>query len=102
MGCRDRGPQCRQQLLLTYFDEQNPPRCGVCDNCLDAKKTAQAEAAFAALRPQLLALVQREAPTPRQVVATYPPEAADGVKTALRRLVEEKALHLGPDGRLSV
>ena len=96
------GAQCRQQLLLTYFDEQDPPRCGVCDNCLEAKKTAQAEAAFAALRPALLALVQREAPTPREVVAAYPPEAAEGVKTALRRLVEEKALRLGTDGRLTV
>ncbi|MFC7669643.1 RecQ family zinc-binding domain-containing protein [Hymenobacter humi] len=32
------GTRCRQQLLLTYFDEADPARCGVCDNCLVEKK----------------------------------------------------------------
>ena len=95
------GNQCRQQLLLSYFDETDPPRCGVCDVCLETKKTAQAEAAFQALRPALLTLVSRDAPTPRAVVAAYPPERAEEIKTALRRLVETKALRLDESGRLS-
>jgi ATP-dependent DNA helicase RecQ len=33
---------CRSQMLLTYFDEQNAPKCGVCDVCLDERRQKNA------------------------------------------------------------
>lgn len=32
--------ECRNQLLLTYFDEADPRECGVCDVCLERKRSA--------------------------------------------------------------
>lgn len=32
---------CRSQQLLRYFNEANAPICGVCDVCLEAKKSAK-------------------------------------------------------------
>jgi ATP-dependent DNA helicase RecQ len=32
-------PICRSRQLLHYFNEPNAPLCGVCDVCLDAKKS---------------------------------------------------------------
>lgn len=33
-------PICRSQQLLNYFNESNPPLCGVCDVCIAAKKNS--------------------------------------------------------------
>jgi ATP-dependent DNA helicase RecQ len=30
--------KCRSQMLLAYFDEDNAPKCGICDVCLDEKR----------------------------------------------------------------
>lgn len=30
--------KCRSQMLLSYFDEDNAPKCGVCDVCLEEKR----------------------------------------------------------------
>jgi ATP-dependent DNA helicase RecQ len=34
--------QCRSQLLLTYFDEPNSDKCGICDVCLEEKRKQNA------------------------------------------------------------
>lgn len=34
--------RCRSQMLLNYFDEQNAPKCGVCDVCLEERRTQNA------------------------------------------------------------
>ena len=30
--------KCRSQMLLSYFDEANAGKCGVCDICLEEKR----------------------------------------------------------------
>lgn len=30
--------KCRSQMLLAYFDEDNAPKCGICDVCLEEKR----------------------------------------------------------------
>ena len=34
--------RCRSQMLLAYFDEENAPKCGVCDICLEEKRRVNA------------------------------------------------------------
>jgi len=34
--------KCRSQMLLAYFDEDNAPKCGVCDICLAEKRERNA------------------------------------------------------------
>jgi ATP-dependent DNA helicase RecQ len=31
-------PNCRSRMLLSYFDEHNAHKCGVCDICLEEKR----------------------------------------------------------------
>ncbi len=38
--------QCRSQLLLTYFDEPNSNKCGICDVCLEEKRKRNAAEVF--------------------------------------------------------
>ncbi|MBK0380913.1 RecQ family ATP-dependent DNA helicase [Mucilaginibacter segetis] len=34
--------RCRSQMLLAYFDEDNAPKCGVCDICLEERRSINA------------------------------------------------------------
>jgi len=95
------GTRCRQQLLLTYFDEADPARCGVCDICLAEKKAAQAAPA-PSLREPLLLQVRQTAPTPRELLAAFPPQQAAAVTAAVRELVDRGELTYAADGRLQV
>jgi len=38
--------KCRSQMLLSYFDEQNADKCGVCDVCLEEKRQRNASEIF--------------------------------------------------------
>lgn len=41
---------CRSQILLSYFGQKNPPRCGMCDVCLKRKETEISDTEFQALK----------------------------------------------------
>ena len=94
------GTRCRQILLLSYFDEVDPARCGVCDVCLAEKKAAQATAATASLREPVLAHVRAAASTPRELLAAFPPKEAAAVTATLRELVDRGELAYAADGKL--
>ena len=96
------GTRCRQQLLLEYFDEADPPRCGVCDVCLAAKRAMQGPAVTAGLREQLLQRLAQQPQTPREVLAAFAPAQADEVKATLRELVDAGALRYEASGQLRV
>ncbi|TWR29059.1 RecQ family ATP-dependent DNA helicase [Mucilaginibacter pallidiroseus] len=38
--------KCRSQMLLAYFDEDNAPKCGVCDVCLEERRKQNAAEIF--------------------------------------------------------
>jgi ATP-dependent DNA helicase RecQ len=99
-----KAPGCRNQVILQYLGESEPPRCGRCDNCLrsrDAALAASAEASRlgAALTKQLdddaseAAKPKREIKTrtvridqpPAEAVPTPPPAPAKPAPTVLRR-----------------
>ena len=94
------GTRCRQQLLLTYLDEADPARCGVCDNCLAEKKAAQGTTNAVSLREPLLQHVRNLAQTPRELLAAFEPRQAAAVTATLRELVELGELAYAADGKL--
>jgi ATP-dependent DNA helicase RecQ len=96
------GTRCRQVLLLTYFDEADPARCGVCDICLADKKAAQATAQAPSLREPLLAHLRQAAASPRELLAAFPPQQAAAVTAAVREMVDRGELTYAADGRLQV
>jgi ATP-dependent DNA helicase RecQ len=49
--------RCRSQMLLSYFDEQNAPKCGVCDICLTEKRQSNAASITDDIVAELIALL---------------------------------------------
>ncbi|MBF9224066.1 RecQ family ATP-dependent DNA helicase [Hymenobacter sp. BT662] len=94
------GTRCRQILLLTYFDETDPARCGVCDICLAEKKAAQVAAESPSLREPVLAQVRQQPLSPRELLAAFPPRDAAAVTAAVREMVDRGELAYAADGRL--
>ncbi|MBF9239909.1 RecQ family ATP-dependent DNA helicase [Hymenobacter sp. BT683] len=96
------GTRCRQVLLLTYFDETDPARCGVCDICLADKKAAQATAEALSLREPVLAHVRQASQSPRELLAAFAPQQATAVTATVRELVDRGELAYAPDGKLQL
>ena len=94
------GTRCRQILLLSYFDEADPARCGVCDICLAEKKAAQAAAQAPSLREPLLAHLRQASLSPRELLAAFPPKDAAAITATVRELVDRGELAYATDGRL--
>jgi len=46
--------QCRTQLLLEYFGEKKEERCGVCDFCIEDKRSHQQDEQFVKIRSAIL------------------------------------------------
>jgi len=49
--------RCRSQMLLTYFDERNADKCGVCDVCLEEKRQTSAAEIFDDITNELIELL---------------------------------------------
>jgi ATP-dependent DNA helicase RecQ len=49
--------KCRSQMLLTYFDEANADKCGVCDVCLEEKRQTSAADIFDDITNELIELL---------------------------------------------
>jgi ATP-dependent DNA helicase RecQ len=96
------GTRCRQILLLTYFDETDPARCGICDICLAEKKAAQAVAQAPSLHEPLLAHIRQAALSPRELLAAFPPAQAAAITAAVREMVDRGELAYAADGTLQV
>ena len=96
------GTRCRQILLLTYFDEADPARCGVCDICLAEKKAAQTAGPAPSLREPILTQVRQGPLAPRELLATFAPKEAAAVTAAVREMVDRGELAYAADGKLVV
>ena len=90
---------CRSQLLLRYFGEPRPPRCGRCDHCLPPQ-AEMTETEFEAIRAALLIAVKD---VPRSVYDLLDHLPVDREKSldAIRFLINEDPRFLLEDGFLS-
>lgn len=54
------GSKCRSQQLLAYFGEAEPPRCGICDACLERNKLELSNLEFEQVSEQIKEKLQGE------------------------------------------
>lgn len=84
--------QCRSQQLLSYFDEKNPPLCGICDVCLGRHEAAVSEDEVIAYRRKIEQLLYGETLTLHELVNSFTPKRRQKVLTIIDILLYEKVL----------
>lgn len=84
--------QCRSQQLLSYFDEENPPLCGICDVCLGRNEAKVSKDELIAYRRKIEQLLHDEALNLHELVNSFTPKRRQKVLTIIDLLLDEKVL----------
>jgi ATP-dependent DNA helicase RecQ len=80
---------CRSRFLLAYFGEHDAPACGVCDLCLERKKTGLTEEGFARYRQKIRLVLRHEPLSAREILDSFAPKVQDDVLRTLEFLLQE-------------
>lgn len=62
--------RCRSQMLLSYFDEPNAPKCGVCDVCLEERRQQNADDIFDDITNEIVQLLSTNAYTIAELITS--------------------------------
>jgi len=81
--------QCRSQILLGYFGEDNAPRCGRCDVCLERNKMNLNEMEFNTIRGNIRELLESSPKTLPELVFNTGAFGEDHVLLVIRWLVDK-------------
>nr|WP_240543845.1 ATP-dependent DNA helicase RecQ [Spirosoma foliorum] len=95
--------QCRTRLLQAYFGEKPGDACGICDNCLKKKKSA--ETATAAVREQVrdyVALANGPGVSPKQLAHHFAQTDADSLAQIVKLMLAEEEIRYNKNGNLTL
>ncbi|NJM93925.1 MAG: RecQ family ATP-dependent DNA helicase [Cytophagales bacterium] len=92
--------RCRTQMLLEYFDEHDYGYCGVCDWCLQQRKTHMEQAEHQALATATLHLLAQGPAFPQELKEKLVDFSKEKVAEMIRQLLENKQLDYDKLGRL--
>ena len=83
--------QCRQWLMLDYFDEKNYATCGICDVCLTKKKKENL-AELKDYENQILYLLRRKPMTVDELENEVKPDDRELMLEVVREMVDENKI----------
>ncbi|GAB4045693.1 RecQ family ATP-dependent DNA helicase [Spirosoma litoris] len=95
--------QCRTRLLQAYFGEKPGDACGICDNCLRKKKSA--ETATAAVREQVrdyVALANGPGVSPKQLAHHFAQTDAESLAQIVKLMLAEEEIRYNKNGNLTL
>ncbi|MCP4439652.1 MAG: RecQ family ATP-dependent DNA helicase [Aureispira sp.] len=80
--------QCRSQLLLDYFDEENPPVCGKCDVCLERHREVPTDEELKAMSTKIKQLLYRKALPLKEISSSFSPNQLKRVLYVISYLID--------------
>ncbi len=92
--------QCRSQLLLSYFDEPESRRCGICDVCTGRNKSEVSTNTFEAYERKIKEVLLKEALPPEEVLKAFALKRHEMVAKVMGYLLDERKMLLQEDGTL--
>ncbi len=92
--------QCRSQLLLSYFDEPNSRRCGICDVCTGRNKSEVSVDTFEAYERKIKDVLLKESLPPEEVLKAFALKRHEMVAKVMGYLLDERKMVLQEDGTL--
>ena len=82
---------CRSVFLVSYFGEEHPSECGVCDNCVGGKVAATSPMTDEVLVQRVLDFIAKEKVT--SIVQIHFPDVPDSrLGELLHRMMKEELL----------
>jgi ATP-dependent DNA helicase RecQ len=94
--------QCRTRLLQTYFGEKTDAACGVCDNCLKAKKRAGPDVQVREQVRQYVTLARDKGVSPRQLSGYLSQTDENDLAHTVRLMLAEEELRNNAAGNLTM
>ncbi|RMF29063.1 MAG: RecQ family ATP-dependent DNA helicase, partial [Bacteroidetes bacterium] len=86
-------PRCRSVQLRTYFGEEEPAPCGICDVCLEKKKKALSVKEVQRYLNKFRLVLQGKAMPEEEFLDHFPPKRHPQIQAALQYLLEEGYLN---------
>jgi len=91
--------KCRSQLLLTYFNEKNIEKCGICDSCLDRNDSNNGNKRFQILSNQIKKITNDQALSVEEIIERIQGHD-DKVIHAIQWLIDNGSLSSTSNGKL--
>lgn len=86
--------QCRSQVLLSYFGENNAPPCGKCDICTNRHSDEMTKKQFENYQNRILKILSEKPQTTQQLLAQFPTHYHKKITTVLRILSEQELIKI--------
>jgi ATP-dependent DNA helicase RecQ len=93
--------KCRSQLLLSYFGEEDPKRCGQCDVCLERNKLDLSEMEFDAVIEHIKPLLQKSPLSLEAVLSMVKGVSENRILKAIQWLMDNDKIVMDEDKMLS-
>jgi ATP-dependent DNA helicase RecQ len=93
--------KCRSQILLSYFGDDDPKRCGQCDVCLERNKLELSEIEFDVVVDHLKPILQKKPLPLDTVVGMVKGVSEDRVIKAIQWLIDNDKITMDEDKMLS-
>lgn len=94
--------QCRTRLLQTYFGEQTDAACGICDNCLKAKRRPEASPQVREQLREYITLAREQGVSPRQIAHYFSHTPEQALDETLRLMLAEDELRYNAAGNITL
>jgi len=91
---------CRSRFIGHYFGDEEASDCGVCDNCLQKKKSLLTTEEFERITSAILALLGQNAFSIADLIGELKTFRTEKVWEVLRFLQAENKIHTSTEGRL--
>src|SRR5690606_6382618 len=90
--------ECRSRNLLKYFDEEDAPKCGVCDVCLEEKKQEYPESFY---REEIEKMLKADIRELKQMIFHMGYWHEQGIQLGLQHLLDEGMISLNDKQELA-
>jgi len=92
--------KCRSELLLSYFGEDEPVRCGICDVCIERNKLELSDLEFENIALQLKETLQKKSMPLTELVHSVHQTREDKTLKTVQWLIDNGKLQYDDDNKL--